>query len=307
MASRIHAIIVTYHPLIEKLGDLLDALEDQVDAVIVVDNASSADVRSWLEQSAGARELQLLLLPRNVGVAAAHNLGMDRARERGADAVLLLDQDSIPNPDMVVLLRNALRHLTDTGEAVAVVGPTHVDRVTREQAPFVRYGFPRNQHLSCNTAANEPVIECDHLITSGSLIPLDVVNRVGGMDEELFVDNVDTEWCFRAMAHGFKVYGVCGAEMMHSLGEGHVKTWIPGMPAVVIHGPLRLYYVIRNRLLLYRRKETPARWVLQDIPRAIYKFGVFATTIAPRAKNLSMMLKGITHGIIGRAGPYRDA
>jgi rhamnosyltransferase len=305
MSFVVHAIVVTYHPRHEQLAELLEALDRQVDRVIVVDNGSPAETGRWLEKRSASGQLQLILLPRNEGVAAGHNHGIRRARELGADAVLLFDQDSVPAADMVTRLTDALQRLGAAGQPVGAVGPTHVDRVTRHPEPFVRFRFPSNQHVYCGRSSGQRFVECDHLITSGCLIPLSVLDRVGGMDEALFIDNVDTEWCFRAMSGGFKMFGVCGAEMMHSLGEGRVRTWIPGIPAVVVHAPVRLYYIVRNHVLLYRRHETPMRWVLQDLPRLLYKAGVFGTTISPRSKNLFMMLKGFRDGIAGRTGPYR--
>ena len=41
------------------------------------------------------------------------------------------------------------------------------------------------------------------LISSGCLIPLSAIDTIGEMDEELFIDHVDTDWFLRAksLAH----------------------------------------------------------------------------------------------------------
>jgi rhamnosyltransferase len=302
--NHIKAVVVTYHPNREALSNLLDAIAGQVETVVVVDNASPVDLRKWLLDAGNSRECELLLLDQNLGVAAAHNLGIHRARALGADAVLLLDQDSLPAPDMVAALRAALRSLTEAGESIAAVGPYHVDRRTQEPSPFVRFGILFNRHLYCTGTSSKACIQCDHLITSGTLIPTLALDYVGGLDEGLFVDAVDTEWCFRAISRGCKLYGVCSAHMGHALGEGRVKTWIPFSDDVVVHRPTRLYYIVRNHILLYRRGYTPPRWILQDLPRLLFKAGVFGTTISPRLTNLSMMLKGFWDGVCGRTGMY---
>jgi rhamnosyltransferase len=147
-------------------------------------------------------------------------------------------------------------------------------------------------------------IECDHLITSGTLIPLSSLERVGGLDEGLFVDNVDTEWCFRAISKGYKLFGVCSARMSHAVGDALRETWVPYSDEVVIHPPIRLYYIIRNHLLLYGRASTPARWTIQDAPRLVFKAALFTTSISPRLKNLSMIVKGVWDGVRGQTGPY---
>jgi rhamnosyltransferase len=305
-ANRVHAIIVTYHPDTDRLTALLDSIGSQVAGVVLVDNGS-AEVRSLLADAARKRGFELLPLEHNVGVAAAHNLGIAKARTVGADSVLLLDQDSLPAANMVVMLAGALRALERSGEMVAAVGPCHVDQGSRTQAPFVRFGFLSNSHVYCGGQPDPAYIDCDHLITSGTLISLASLDRIGGLDEELFVDNVDTEWCFRAISNGFRLFGVCRAQMSHSVGEGRVKTWVPLSDDVVVHGPIRLYYIVRNHVLLYKRFYVPRRWILQDVPRLLFKVLVFGTAIHPRLGNLAMMIRGFWDGIRGRTGPYPNA
>jgi len=209
--ARIVAVVVTYHPEPARLSALLDVIGSQVESVIIVDNGSPG-MADWLGESAGARGCGLELLERNTGVAAAHNVGIAKARLARADAVLLLDQDSLPAANMVAELRRAFVALTTAGEVVGAVGPSQIDGRNGQPAPFVR--------------------------------------------------------------------------------------------DIVVHRPVRLYYIMRNHLLLYGRRDTPARWVLQDVPRLIFKSVVFATAIQPRLKNLSMIVKGIQDGIRGKTGSY---
>ena len=55
-----------------------------------------------------------LIAPReNLGVAAAQNQGIEWAKQQGATHVLLLDQDSLPHPDMVARLSEWNDQLTN--------------------------------------------------------------------------------------------------------------------------------------------------------------------------------------------------
>jgi rhamnosyltransferase len=157
--------------------------------------------------------------------------------------------------------------------------------------------------LRCDGRCAE--IRCDFLITSGCLIPLAVLDEVGGMDDALFIDNVDLDWCFRATAAGHALYGVCAAGLGHRLGDARKR--IPGLPrGIVVHAPQRLFYMMRNRVLLYRRAYTPRRWIAQDVPRLVVKFLLFALLIAPRRQNVRHMLAGLHAGIAGRTTPPPD-
>jgi len=239
----------------------------------------------------------------NIGLAAALNRGIAWARAHGSTHVLLLDQDSWPEPGMVATLVDALASLS-RDERVAAVGACQVDPRIAELAPFVEVGFPKSRKLRCS----EGVVRCDFLIGSGSLIPLAVLDEVGEMDEGLFIDNVDLDWCFRARARGYAVYGVGGARMEHLLGDrraslarGHVR--------VVQHSQQRLYFIMRNRLELYRRRHTPRIWVAQDVPRVLAKLILFGVLLAPRRANLGYMLWGLWDGArrVAGPGPLADA
>jgi rhamnosyltransferase len=301
--DHIAAIVVTYHPAVEKLSALLDSIAKQVEWVIVVDNGSISQ-RDDLRALAKSHGCELVLLDKNVGLAAGHNLGISRAGERQPDAVLLLDQDSLPAPNMVSELRRALIELSQAGNRVAVVGPCQVDVRSGSQSPFIRFGYVRNDHLYCAGNGDGGQIRCDHLITSGSLIPSSALELIGEFDDRLFVDNVDTEWCFRAMSKGYELYGVCSAVMSHGVGDALIDTWVPHPRGVVVHSPMRLYYIIRNHMLLYRRPYTPARWTSQDLPRLLFKSVLFATSISPRTANVAMIWKGLRDGVRGKTGPY---
>jgi rhamnosyltransferase len=292
------AVVVTYHPDATLLAAQLGALQAQAGCVVVVDNATPGD--SVRALCAAHPQIELLALTENLGLAAALNAGITAARAKpGVTDVLLMDQDSVPEPGMVAALKAALDRRSQQTR-VAAVGTRFLDPREGVDAPFVQIRFPVNRQLRCGGDCDD--VACDFLITSGSLIPLDVLDQVGGMDEALFIDNVDLEWCFRATSKGYALFGVCGARMLHH--HGATRHRVPGVSrGVVVHTPQRLFYMMRNRVLLYRRAYTPRRWIAQDVPRLVVKFLLFALLIAPRRKNLRCMIAGLRAGIAGRATP----
>lgn len=86
--------------------------------------------------------------------------------------------------------------------------------------------------------------------------------------------------------------------MEHRLGDSRRR--LPGVPrGVIVHPPQRLFFMMRNRLLLYRRAATPKAWVAQDIPRVLVKLLLFSLLIGPRWRNLRAMLAGLRAGFQG--------
>lgn len=294
------AVVVTYRPELALLNDLLRAVRAQVGGVVVVDNtADSWSMGSDCTDAPIADDVELLRLRENAGLASAQNVGIDWARAHGFSHVLLLDQDSTPGEGMVLALFHALIQLREEGQPVAAVGPRFHDLREGRDAPFVQVCFPWSRKLWC--LRPDQKIACDFLISSGSLIPLQVLDAVGPMGSGLFIDNVDLEWSFRARARGYTLHGVCAALMHHRLGDE--RRLLPfGLGQLVVHGPVRLYYMMRNRLRLYRMPHTPRVWVAQDVPRVLVKFFLFGVFIGPRARNMRFMLRGLWDGLRGREG-----
>lgn len=285
-------MVVTFEPERSALEALLDALVPQVQRVVVVDNGSRTDVAAWLA-ARSTPAVTLLAQADNRGIAAAQNIGIQWARTQGAAHVLLMDQDSLPAPDMVATLLSALSH----HPVPAAAGPRYLDARQDNPPPFIRV---RGLHLKrCACTTDSDVVAVDYLIASGCLIPMTVLEEVGVMREDLFIDYVDIEWGLRARHHGFQSYGVCAAHMQHSLGETPM-TWLG--KAIPLHSPLRHYYHFRNAVLLYRTPWVPTPWKLVDGWRLCLKYVFYTLFAKPRLAHWRMMTLGIVHGLAGRSG-----
>ena len=291
---RIIAIVVTYQPVLAVLEQLLDALILQVDSVVMVDNGSHVDLQAW---NNAHQTLHSIVLPLgdNKGIAAAHNAGIRFARESGAKFVLLMDQDSIPAPDMVERLVAAA---TDW-PSLAAAGPRYLDERRNNPPPFIRIRGLTLDRRAC--AAADSIVHVDYLISSGCLIPMSVLNKIGDMRDDLFIDYVDIEWGLRARRHGLQSYGVCSAHMKHSLGDHPLKFFNVSIP---LHSPLRHYYHFRNAVLLYKEPWVPLNWKLVDGWRLFLKYGFYSLFATPRIAHWQMMTLGVWHGLTGKSGEF---
>lgn len=294
------AVIVTYGPRIASLREQLARLHLQTDLIVIVDNASDTTMQRSLRKLAGIFDIALILNVKNQGIARALNQGIAAARDQAASHVLLMDQDSLPAADMVARLHEGLARLS-VDEKVGAVGPVAEDLRDGHAAPFVRIGFPLNHKIASVRGED---VRCDFLITSGSLVPVNVIDAVGAMDEGLFIDNVDLEWSFRARRLGYALYGVGDARMGHRIGDSIRR--LP-LGASFVHSPIRLYYMMRNRVLLYRRQATPGVWIAQDVPRALLKLLRFSLLVRPRRANAAFMLAGVRDGLLGVTGAKPDS
>jgi len=292
------AVVVTYHPERERLLALITALAPQVDATVVVDNGSPEDTVSWLREESVIGKFNLEALERNLGVAAAQNRGIDAARGLRADYVALFDHDSLPAPDMISRLVKAAELKLAEGWKLGSLGPRYIDPRQGNPPPFIRIRSLRLERRIC--ASPDDVVEVDYLISSGCLIPMSTLREVGPMREDLFIDYIDIEWGLRAKAKGFQSFGVCGAEMRHSLGENPISFMGKNFP---YHSPLRHYYHFRNAIHVYKQPWVSLNWKVVDGIKLINKFGFYSLFGKPRREHFAMMTKGALHGLAGRSGP----
>lgn len=303
--STVCAVIVTYNPNIDDFSKLLEALLPQVAYAVVVDNSSSFDITSviarWSDQN-----VELLQMRENVGIAAAQNAGIERALKLGADFVLLSDQDSVPSSSMVAELLAAVTfaHADSVAPPVAAVGPATVDSRTGQVSFFVIEcaGIPRMWKPPADIKKHPPRIEVVFLIASGTLIPIEVIKRIGAMRSNYFIDHVDTEWCFRAKAAGYRLLGVPASRLEHKLGDAVKRVWFFGSRQVMYHSPLRDYYMFRNTLQMLR--DTPMSWIwkIHFLWRLVQFAGYFLVFSVDRWQRCQRMILGILHALRGVSG-----
>jgi rhamnosyltransferase len=302
MTQDVCAVIVTYNPDMAKLSEAISALRPQVAGIVVVDNGSLPNAMAWLRRQQGGERITLLPQGRNTGVAAAQNQAIRWAREQGFGFVLIMDQDSVPAPDMVDALRSAWLGLEQAGEPVGAVGPMATEFSGGGEMPLFRLTGLRTERIPREEVGTDP-LRVAYLISSGSLIRLDVLDRVGPMDEGLFIDGVDFDWCFRAAAQGYGAFVIPTARLRHSLGERRCRVWFFGYREILQHRPSRLYFMLRNSIIMARRPYVPAAWKLYSLRLLVKRLVAFGLLVPPRWDNLRMMLAGILHGLQNRGGP----
>jgi len=294
-------IVVTYKPNLYILQQLLTNLQSRLQAVVIVDNTESDTVKTWFKQNSYPYSCFFLSDQINSGVAAAHNKGICWAKEHDFEYVVLFDQDSLPDQDMVSSLLTTHKHLETKGVPIALVGPKYVDSRINQAASFIKFKNCWMWRINCSKQIEFHPVE--YLITSGSLIKISVFDTVGLFDASLFIDYVDIEWGLRANSYGLKSFGVCNAVLRHAMGDKMVKHPLR-KASLPLHSPLRNYYMFRNAILLYKKSFIPWCWKITDAWRLILRFIFYAVFAAPRWHRIQMMIRGMWHGIRGDTGRY---
>ncbi len=242
------AVVVSFNPP-AGLEQRLRSSLSQCARLILVDNGSSA--APALTDLPEDRVLRLDN-PVNLGIAAALNQGVREAAASGHPYALLLDHDSEPRPGMVCALREALRGSPGCVVCVPQIEYSHAAigssrwPQTADGARW-RFRFVRADAMPGPT----PV---DLAISSGMLIDVARFLELGGFDESLFIDLVDTEFCLRLRQHGYRVIAQPAARLSHALGAPtHHRLLGRFSVFPTHHSAFRHYHLARNRIILGRR------------------------------------------------------
>ena len=296
-STQVIAVIVVFQPELEALYQLVLATAEQVEGIVIVNNSPKVSLNDLLQ--AADTPIHLITLEENMGIAYAQNIGIEWAISQNAQYVLLLDQDSTPLPGMVQTLAKSF----DCNSMVIAAGPQYQDFRTGVKSRFMveRFGLPYRL-LPKNSDRNKKSLAVKFLISSGCLINLDKLLKIGGMRSNYFIDHVDTEWCLRAINSGYVLLGCPNALMQHTLGDQAKKVWFIYTRNISQHSPLRDYYMFRNTLLMLRDTKAKFAWRTFLVLRLFQFLIYFSLFSAAPLQRLKMMLLGIKHGLQNKRG-----
>jgi rhamnosyltransferase len=286
-------VLVTYNPDFLYLKKVISTILLNKIHVYVIDNGSN-DTFELINSVIGC---ELILLNENVGIARAQNIGITKAFENNADYVWLSDQDTIYPIDYVASMGRILSEMEENNICFGALGPSFYEVNRNRVEGFVKFS-PWEVRFSPEKGLNKVA----HLIASGMVISKHAFEAIGCKREDLFIDWVDLEWCWRANAKGYQIYGTGDVRIEHSLGDVMVNVV---SKQISIRSPFRHYFIIRNGMYLCLHSR-----FLPLGARIHYLVLTLATSVAypilaPSQKwqHLKVNALGLWHGIIGRLGP----
>jgi rhamnosyltransferase len=291
--GQVCAVVVTYHPD-QQFPARLRRIVPQVGTTFIVDNGSSDAGMQMLRGAAAGAAATLVCNFENLGIATALNIGARRAVAEGFAWALLLDQDTEVDHDMVESLLATHASFPD-GDRVAIVGTRFRDTTGHSIEPI---------RLE---ARGELWEEVESAITSGSLLSLRAYSAIAPFRDEFFIDYVDTEFCFRARAAGYRVIQTRRPLMSHTIGAptSHKLPWTTKW--TTNHSPDRRYYIARNNTVLLREYGASGsrRWRFKSFVRCFRLVKRIALYEQDKARKIYAVWQGWWDGLRGHMGPRR--
>jgi GT2 family glycosyltransferase len=215
----------------------LDGIE-----TICVDNGSTDGSDRVVEER--FPQVELIRTGANLGFAGGSNAGVRRALERGADWVLLLNNDAVAEPGIAQALERAAAARPDAGLLACKVLFEDGRTVQYAGARFRAWlGYSGRQTGYGGPDRFHETRDVERADGAALAVSRAAVDAAGLLDESLFAYVEDVEWSLRIRRAGFAVVFVPDAVVRH---KGSASTGGRASAA-------SLYYSTRNTIVTCER------------------------------------------------------
>lgn len=279
----IAAAVVLYNPnpiVIENINSYINS----VDFVLAIDNSEtlSPEINNFITNHP---KIEYINNHGNQGIAHALNVAANKAIKKNYTWLLTMDQDSHFTHEMISAYLQCWSRYEEKS-SISIFSPLH----------NINH-FP--VHFSDSCIATDKLI----VMTSGNLLNLNVFQKIGPFQEKLFIDSVDHEYCLRSKLAGYSIKEFSHISLNHNLGEPSVIFRHGQAIHLSTHTPKRFYYIVRNRLYMWKTFHH----LFPDMA-GLKMINIIKTLVFPliyhekKIQRFFYISKGILHFLMGRYG-----
>ena len=280
MSNKVCVSIITYN-VDEKIIEVVKSIIDQVEYVVIVDNASNDKTIEILKEIDKSKKVEVIFNKSNNGIAKALNQSIEIAKNKKMNWILTLDHDSICNEEMIknMFLVNKKYNEKNT---IGILAP-RVFEINKKD--FISNKNTDNYYTE--------VKEC---IQSGSLFNMDVFDKIGCFNEDLFIYHVDFDYCERVIKAGYKILQCNNTILYHEEGYKIAKKFLAIDTFYNNYSSLAIYYITRNTVYMAQN------YSIFYLKRILKDFIFILLYDNERKEKLSYWKKGLLDGILKRYG-----
>jgi rhamnosyltransferase len=286
--GKVAAIIIAYHPDNDKLTRLVQALSNQgCDKIVVYKNSRLDD--SLLTD---CEFCDFIGNETNDGLGKAINFSFQYLTNFfGSEfAAFTFDQDTEVAEEFVKRMNHYRMNLKVDGRDISAIVP----RVFDSRSDGYEYKL---RHRACTEGYNLLAVA----LQSGMLIECQTwLNNK--FNEDLFIEFVDTEWCYRLASNGKYLYLSQEARIYHEVSDEKPIKFLSMQ--LLKYSSLRRYYFYRNSFFMLRSKDVPVYAKFSILRAFISRFVSIFWFEGPKYKSIKMSCFGVFDGLRSRFGKY---
>lgn len=207
--------------------------------IIVVDNGSTDDSIVALKKEQLQSRFTLLEVSENKGFSAGNNIGIKYAQEKNAEYYLLLNNDTIVKPDFLQYLLAGFELQNNCGVTTGRIFYYSMQDTIWYAGGSLSPKTGRCVHFEFGQKdENLDVFPKNVSFASGCCMCLSkkIVESVGFLNEDFFLYEEDSEYCYRIIKAGFSIVYMPTSIIYHKVSSSTGQD-----------SPMSQYYMIRNK------------------------------------------------------------
>ena len=291
--EKLLSIITINYNGIKDTCELLDTLplEDKSIEVIVVDNASTQDEATIIEQR--FPQVTVIRSKANIGFAGGNNLGIQAAHGK---YLFFINNDTLLDPQTSVSPQpSAFRPLINRLESSPKIGMVCPKiRFAWGNNPIQYAGYNplskitlRNSAIGCGEedhGQNDTPHSTPYAHGAAMMVKREVIDKVGLMPECYFLYYEELDWSMMISRAGYEIWYEPACSIYHKESQ-----------ATGQNSPLKSYYMTRNRLIFAKRNiSSPQRYLTYCYLIAIVALrDIMKSTLHRRPDLAKATLKGL--------------
>lgn len=234
--------------------------------IIVVDNGSTKEPdKNQLEYI--KKNSEYLISEENLGFSGGNNFGMRYARKFNPKYFMLLNNDTVVKKDFMGYLVSTAEEKSDAGIVTGKIyyfdPPRHIW--------YAGGAFDKKTCMVSHLRWDEEDHDFENYVKEITfatgclwLLPVSVVDKIGEMDESLFLYSEDTEYSCRVIQNGLKIYFCNASVIYHKVSR-----------STSLLSDLKQYYLIRNDLYIMEKYSSNNKYAkairVKDIVKRLLK------------------------------------
>lgn len=323
------AVIVTYSDRFHLLKRVVDSiLNEEINHIIIIDNDSEISSKEKLKklEQENADKLKVIYLSENIGSAGGFKRGLQEAYNiNDCEFIWLFDDDNIAKKGAHKALINffnakkldkensmliSLR--VDRKQYYKSIEQSDTEILTGKKNSFMTFDFIsyiKNKFFTkrINIKLNKNYGETHQAPYGGMFFHKNLINKIGYPDDRFFVYADDTEYSYRVIKNGGKIYAVLNSlleDIDTSWDNIELKKGLFSSPVLDTSSSSRVYYSFRNRVYyeLMNRVENKFVYFFNMVMFLLISRLFIYGILRIKFKRLGLVIRAIYDGINGNLG-----
>jgi len=277
-------------------------IEDCIDAllstnyepleIIVVDNGSTDGSVRFLKEKFG-ESILIIENGENFGYSRGFNVGFRKAQKKGADYILVLNNDTVINSNAIKELVNVFELFNDAGFVTGKVYDFYKPNVLQTIGRTFNQKTFDSTHIGSgelDQGQYDDIKVMESIDDVFMMVRKEVIERIGGYDPIYYLYWEETDWLERGKIAGYNIYYTPRAKLWHkgSLSSGGRNN------------PIKTFWISRNRYLFIWRHGTPQQWNHFLLKQVFYRIpiSVFTRLVKGNSNLFISYFRGNLSGLI---------